>query len=117
MAELRLAESMCAYAADQIGNGLTPEQARDAALETAGELVAVAAVVRRAAWTTTADRRRLAAMMAGRGLPTGQIAARLGVSDWTVRSYLRGRPQARRAVPAGRQADGAGAPATAPPGG
>jgi DNA-binding NarL/FixJ family response regulator len=94
--ELRLAESLCGYAAGQLANGLSAEQARLAALETAGELVAVAAVLRRAAWTTTADRRRLAAVMAGRGLPTKQIADRLGVSDWTVRAYLRGRPQARR---------------------
>jgi hypothetical protein len=72
VAELRLAESMCGYAAAQLANGLSAEQARLAALETAGELVAVAAVLRRAAWTTTADRRRLAALMAGRGLPTGR---------------------------------------------
>ena len=110
VAELRLAESLCGYAAAQLANGLSPEQARLAALETAGELTAIAAVVRRAAWTTTADRRRLAAMWAGRGLPTKAIADRLGVSDWTVRAYLRGRPQARRTVPAGRQAEGAAAP-------
>jgi hypothetical protein len=104
VAELRLAESLCGYAAAQLNNGLSAEQARLAALETAGQLVAVAAVLRRAAWTTTADRRRLAALMAGGGLPTKQIADRLGVSDWTVRAYLRGRPQARRTAPARRQA-------------
>jgi hypothetical protein len=104
--ELRLAESMCGYAAAQLANGLSAEQARLEALEVAGELVAVAAVLRRAAWTTTADRRRLAALWAGRGLRTGEIAARIGVSDFTVRAYLRGRPQARRTVPAGRQVDG-----------
>ena len=107
VAELRLAESLCGYAAAQLANGLSAEQARLAALETAGELCAVAAVLRRAAWTTTADRRRLAALMAGRGLPTKQIADRLGVSDWTVRAYLRGRPQARRTAPARRQVDAA----------
>jgi hypothetical protein len=105
--ELRLAESMCGYCADQLGNGLSAEEARVAALEVAGELVAVAAVLRRAAWTTTADRRRLAAMWAGRGLRTGEIAARIGVSDFTVRAYLRGRPQARRTAPARRAVDAA----------
>lgn len=103
---LAIGECACRYAASQLANGLDPAEARDLALEMAGELTAVAAVLRRAAWTTTADRRRLAAVMAGRGLPTKQIADRLGVSDWTVRAYLRGRPQARRTVPARRQVDG-----------
>ena len=103
---LAIGECACRYAASQLANGLDPAEARDLALEMAGELTAVAAVLRRAAWTTTADRRRLAAVMAGRGLPTKQIADRLGVSDWTVRAYLRGRPQARRTVPASQEVDG-----------
>ena len=93
---LYIGEATCRYAASQLANGLDPAGARDLVLEMAGELTAVAAVLRRAAWTTTADRRRLAAVMAGRGLPTKAIADRLGVSDWTVRSYLRGRSRARR---------------------
>ena len=47
VAELRLAESLCGYAAGQLANGLSAEQARLAALETAGALTAVAAIPRR----------------------------------------------------------------------
>ena len=77
--ELLLAESLCAYAADQIGNGLSAEQARLAALEMAGELTAVAQVLRKAAWVSTADRRALAVELRGLGYPTKAIADRLGV--------------------------------------
>lgn len=61
------------------------------ALEMAGELTAIAAVLRKAAWTTTADRRRMAVMMRATGLTVKPIADRLGVSERTVRSYLHGR--------------------------
>ena len=89
--ELLLAESLCAYAADQIGNGLSAEQARLAALEMAGELTAVAAVLRRVGWLTVAERRALAVQFHRFGMPTRQIADRLGVSDRSVRNYVNGR--------------------------
>ena len=107
VAELLLAEAMCGHAARQMGNGLGPEQARLAALEMAGELTAVAAVLRRAAWLGVAERRALAVELRGLGLPVKAIADRLGVSDRSVRNYVNGRSPARRTVPAKRQVDAA----------
>ncbi len=43
---LRVGESVCAYAAVSIGNGLGPEEARRAALEAAAELETVASRLR-----------------------------------------------------------------------
>jgi hypothetical protein len=45
---LRVAGAVASYAAEQIGNGLGPAEARRAAVEAAVELVAVADVLRRA---------------------------------------------------------------------
>jgi DNA-binding CsgD family transcriptional regulator len=93
---LAIGECACRYAASQLANGLDPDGARELVLEMAGELTAVAAVLRRAAWLTVDQRRAQAILMAGRGMPTQQIADRLGVSDVTVRKYLRGRSPAKR---------------------
>jgi DNA-binding CsgD family transcriptional regulator len=90
--ELRLAASLAEYAAGQIGNGLTPGQARRAAVEAAGELEAAAAAVRRLARLRLAERRAVAKLLAAQGMSRVEIARRLGVSDRAVYYYVRGRP-------------------------
>ena len=49
---LAIGECACRYAQTQLSNGLDPAGARELVLEMAGELTAVAAVLRRAAWLT-----------------------------------------------------------------
>jgi ParB-like chromosome segregation protein Spo0J len=84
---LRLAEALAGYAAGQVADGLSPEQARAAVIEAAGELADAAASLRKLA-LSPAERRQMAALLAGHGLSRPQIARRLGVSDKSVRSYL-----------------------------
>ena len=45
----RTGASMCAHTAQQVGNGASPEQARQALLEAAGALASLAAELRRRA--------------------------------------------------------------------
>jgi hypothetical protein len=87
---LLVAEATVAYARRQLANGLTREQARQAALETAAELEAVAAGLRRLTRLSIAERRALAVHLADFGLPTQEIARQLGVSDRAVRYYAKG---------------------------
>jgi hypothetical protein len=89
--ELRLAASLAAYAAGQIGNGLTPGQARQAVVEAAGELEAVAVSLRRLARLPARERAALALLWAGQGLGTQEIATRLGVSMHSAWNYKNGR--------------------------
>jgi hypothetical protein len=98
---LRLAESIAGYAAAQLANGLSPEQARRAALDAAGELDAVAVHLRRLAQPRldVAERRALAAELAESGMSARQIAGQIGVTPSTVWDYL-----ARRSGMAGRSA-------------
>ncbi len=90
---LRLAESIAGYAAGQLVNGLSPEQARRAALDAAGELDAVAGKLRRLAVARldVAERRALAVELAGSGMSPRQIAEQIGVAPSTVCDYLSGR--------------------------
>jgi DNA-binding CsgD family transcriptional regulator len=90
VAALRLAEQMCGYAAGQLGNGLGPDEARAAALDAAGELAAVAEVLRRAVRLSPAERRRRAVLLAGLGMSKREVAVRLGVSERAVWYYLAG---------------------------
>jgi DNA-directed RNA polymerase specialized sigma24 family protein len=86
---LRIAESTCSYLAGQLADGLSPAEARSAALETSVELVAVAEVLRRAVRLSRDERRVLAAkMMAPGRMSARQVADRLGVSERTVWRYL-----------------------------
>lgn len=87
---LRLAGSIAAYASAQVGNGLSPERARMAVLDAAGELELIAAELRRLAGQRPGEQRAaLAAQLAEAGMGRRQIAARLGVSERTVQDYLR----------------------------
>jgi hypothetical protein len=88
---LAVAEATIGYARRQLGNGLSPPEARQCALETAAELASVADQLRRLTRLRPADRRALAAGLANFGLTTRQIARQLGVSDRAVRNYVVGR--------------------------
>ena len=90
VATLRLAEAEARYAADQVGNGLDPLAARWATLSAAGELVALARVLRRLTRPVpAAERRRQERVgrtrkLRSEGLSVREIAARLGVTHPTV---------------------------------
>jgi DNA-binding NarL/FixJ family response regulator len=89
---LRVAEGVAGYAARQVGNGLSPDEARAAVLEAAGELEAAAASLRRAARPDHSARwRALALELAAAGWSRDEIAERLGVTGETARRYLRTR--------------------------
>jgi hypothetical protein len=88
VATLRVAEATCAYAAAQLADGLSPEQARAAAAEMAGVLAATAEALRRSVRLGLAERRVLARQLAGLGLSKHEVAVRLGVSDRAVFGYL-----------------------------
>lgn len=91
VATLRLAEAVARYAADQVANGLAPEQARAAAIDAAGELAELAALLRKLTRLGPAKRRELALELGGLGWDKQRIAVRLGLSDRTVRYYFRPR--------------------------
>ena len=99
---LRIAEGICGYSAREIGNGLSPEAARRAAREAAGDLEAAASALRRLArpdpvapvagparQDEAARRRAVALELAAAGWPRRAIAERLGVTAETVRRYAR----------------------------
>ena len=91
---LRIAGCVAAYAAGQIADGLDAGHARAAVAEAASELASVAAVLRRLSRPVgldTAERRRQAVELAGRGLTHREIAVRLGMSRQAVSAYLAGR--------------------------
>jgi DNA-directed RNA polymerase specialized sigma24 family protein len=88
---LRVTAAICAYTTEQIGNGMNPEEARQAVIETAGELAAVVVALRRLARLPARERAAVARLMAGRGMGTQEIAARLGVSAHTAWNYRNGR--------------------------
>jgi DNA-directed RNA polymerase specialized sigma24 family protein len=94
---LRITASIAAYSAEQIGNGLSPQAAQQAALDVAGELEAVAGKLRRLALArlNPAERRALVAELAHEGMSNVRIGAALGVHETTVRrdkAALAGRP-------------------------
>lgn len=91
-AALRLAATMATYAARQLSDGLTPEQAREATLEAAGRLEGLAESLRRLTRLRPAERRAVAMHLARLGHSRKQIAQYLGVSDRAVYYYVRGRP-------------------------
>ena len=88
---LRLTEAMVGYSAGQLSNGLSPEQARQTVMETAGELAMAAAALRRLARLPARERAALAAQLAALGAGTQEIADRLGVSMHSAWHYKNGR--------------------------
>ena len=92
---LRLVESGAGYAAAQLSDGLSPDAAREAALEMAEELSAAAGSLRRLALPELpvpdglAERRALAVRLAGWGMSEARIAVWVGRSKTTVHDYLR----------------------------
>ncbi len=88
---LQIAECTCRYAAGQIGNGTGPAEARETALFVAGELVVVAEALRRLTRLGPAERRARAVQLVSLGWDKHRVAAQLGISDRTMRNYLRPR--------------------------
>jgi DNA-binding NarL/FixJ family response regulator len=89
---LRVGEAVCAYARQQLlAGGLSPEEARTLALETAAALAQLADSLRTLTRLGIAERRALARSLANLGTPTKQIAQQLGTCDRTVRYYVAGR--------------------------
>jgi hypothetical protein len=88
VALLRLVADLAGYAAAQVGNGLSPADARAAIGEVAAEIDAAAARLRRMG--ALAERRNLARLLLGQGMTGTQVAARVGLSEKTVYRYRRG---------------------------
>jgi hypothetical protein len=88
---LRLMASACGYSAEQISNGMSPAQARQAVVEMAGEFAVAAESLRRLARLPARQRAALAAFLAGQGMGTQEIATRLGVCAHTAWHYQHGR--------------------------
>ena len=92
---LRIAEGIAGYSAREIGNGLSPESARRAALEAAADLERAAAALRRLARPdpvadpASARRRAAALELDAAGWSRRDIAEQLGVTAETARRYLR----------------------------
>lgn len=84
---LTITAAIAAYAAGRVGNGLGPEQARQAVADAAAELEAAAAALRRLARLDRLDpagRRRLVAELAASGMSQRAIGRAVGVSKRTV---------------------------------
>jgi len=95
---LRIAAKTCDYGAARLGNGASPEEARETALFVAGELVAVADGLRRLTRLDPAARRALAVQLGNLGVPTIEIARRLGVDPRCVRYYMADARRSRRSA-------------------
>jgi DNA-directed RNA polymerase specialized sigma24 family protein len=94
VALLRLIGQMADYAAQRVGNGLSPADARAAVGEVAGELDAAAARLRRMARPGPAERRMVVRLLFAQGMSGAQVAARVGLSEKSVYRY-----RARQAGP------------------
>ncbi|MGH3236330.1 MAG: helix-turn-helix domain-containing protein [Streptosporangiaceae bacterium] len=92
---LRLAAVTVDYTLRELGNGLDPEQARVAAFEAAAELAVVSEELRRLTRLGPAERRTLAMRLLALGMSQREAAARLGVAERTVRSWVADRRAAR----------------------
>jgi predicted transcriptional regulator len=85
---LRVVAAVAAYASEQAGNGLPPEQARLAVVEAAAELERAAGQLRALVRLRLHERQRLARYLTTRGLARSEVAARVGVSTRAVRFYV-----------------------------
>jgi hypothetical protein len=88
---LKITAAMCQYASVQVGNGMRPEEARDALVDLAGELARTAVLLRRLARLSARERAAQARRLAGLGMGTQEIATRLGVCAHTAWHYQHGR--------------------------
>jgi predicted transcriptional regulator len=85
---LRVVAAVAAYASEQAGNGLPPEQARLAVVEAAGELEAAAGQLRGLVRLRLHERQAMARYLTTRGLARPEVAARVGISVRAVRYYV-----------------------------
>jgi uncharacterized protein YjcR len=108
---LRTIAFVSSYASAQLRDGLSPEQARRATVEAAGELAAAAKALRHLARLRMAERYKLALTLAGQGMPTAEIAARLGCAPRTVDRW---KERARSGAGPPRGTRGAGSDSAAP---
>ena len=92
---LRLAALAAGYAAGQVSDGLGPAEAQCAVRQAAETLAEVVVELRRLAPLEPGERRAAAAEMAGLGIPRREISSRLGITESTVRKYLRPRSPGR----------------------
>lgn len=91
---LQIAACTTTYAASQLGNGLGPDEAREVAVFTAGELALVAESLRRLTRLSGPERRARAVQLVGLGWSKHRVAVALGVSDSAVRGWVRSRSTA-----------------------
>lgn len=85
---LRVAASMADYAARQAGNGLAPEDARLVVAEAAAELAAASARLMHLARLDPEERRQMARLWVGAGMPVVEVARRLGCAERSVHRWL-----------------------------
>ena len=88
VAELRVAESVIAYASQQLSNGISPDEARETALEASAQLSELAVALRKLVRLPVAQRRLLVASLTDAGYTQEQITRRAGVALKTVQRDL-----------------------------
>ena len=99
---LQITEATCRYAASQLSNGCSPDEARQTAQFVAEELSLMAEGLRRLTRPERqAERQAKAVQLAALGLPLSTVAETVGVSERTLARYLRPRsPAAETGRPA-----------------
>ena len=82
--ELRVAEATVGYAARVLGNGVSPVEAAETALEVSAQLDQLAVVLRKSVRLPPGRRRLLVGRLIGLGYTQEATAARAGVSVKTI---------------------------------
>jgi len=88
VAELRVAESVIGYAARQLSNGISPQEAAELALESSAQLSDLAVALRKSVRLPADHRRMLVSRLVFLGYTREAAAARAGVSVKTVQRDL-----------------------------
>ncbi len=86
--ELRVAEATVSYAVRVLGNGVSPVEAAETALEVSAQLDRLATLLRKSVRLAPAHRRVLVGRLIGLGYTREATAARTGVSVKTVQRDL-----------------------------
>ena len=86
--ELRVGEATIGYAAQVLGNGASPAEAAETALEVSAQLSQLAVVLRKSVRLAPGPRRLLVGRLIGLGYTQEATAARAGVSVKTVQRDL-----------------------------